>query len=439
MPKRKHKTSKTKRINIIYDATMLPLSVERDSDRTGIFFVSLNLLKQFMARKEFNVALYCDPVYLHLLDKAVREVLPQAALLPVINRAKRSRFMTYKSDLLLKKDLHKEKKHILRKTFYHYLAQLSGGLGKAALFLNKTDLKGWDIFFSPAHPAPSFVAKDEKIKEFYVVHDVIPLLLPEYASSINGWLGRLISSVNNKSFYFANSAYTRQDFLRHVPAIKENKIGVIPLSTGSEPGLPASKNDIEAVREKYGIPSHAGYALSVSTFEPRKNILFTVKNFIAFIVKFKITNLVFVIAGSNHEELRQKLSAEIEGWEEYGRYIITPGYVRDGDLNALYFGAQFLIFMSVYEGFGLPVLEAMKRGCPVICSDVTSVPEVIGNCGITVNPSDGNGFIKALEKMHFNKEFREECSAKGFDRAKLFSWDKAADIITGKIKETLNC
>ena len=115
--------------------------------------------------------------------------------------------------------------------------------------------------------------------------------------------------------------------------------------------------------------------------------------------------------------------------------ILQIGYVDDEDLSALYSGAEMFLFMSLYEGFGMPVLEAMNCGLPVICSNCTSIPEVIGDCGIQVNPHSDEEMVSALEKMYFDREFRNSCVEKGIERAKLFTWEKCADIIDNKITE----
>jgi len=99
------------------------------------------------------------------------------------------------------------------------------------------------------------------------------------------------------------------------------------------------------------------------------------------------------------------------------------------------------VFPSLYEGFGLPVLEAMKCGCPVITTNLTSIPEVISDCGILIdmenNPKEQ--FVEAISKIYSDENFREDCSKKGLERAKLFSWTKCTRIIVEKIKKDIYC
>ena len=118
---------------------------------------------------------------------------------------------------------------------------------------------------------------------------------------------------------------------------------------------------------------------------------------------------------------------------QYRDKIITIGYVDDEDMSALYSGAEIFVFPSLYEGFGIPVLEAMKCGCPVITSNTTSMPEVIGDCGIQINPMEDQELIEALKKMYFDTEFRNECALKGIERSKQFTWEKCVDAIKEEI------
>ena len=107
--------------------------------------------------------------------------------------------------------------------------------------------------------------------------------------------------------------------------------------------------------------------------------------------------------------------------------VLITGYVPEEDLAPLYSGAEVFVFPSLYEGFGLPVLESMQCGCPVIASNSSSIPEVIGGAGVIVEARDRNGLCRALEKVLSSSALREEMSKKGLARAKKFSWNKSAE------------
>ena len=112
--------------------------------------------------------------------------------------------------------------------------------------------------------------------------------------------------------------------------------------------------------------------------------------------------------------------------------------MKDEDLPGLYSNALMFVYPSLYEGFGLPVLEAMKCGCPVITSNTSSLPEVIGNAGIKINPESDEEMIQAYEKFYYDNFFRELCSERGQIRAKNFTWAGCADEIIDFINTKLN-
>ena len=110
------------------------------------------------------------------------------------------------------------------------------------------------------------------------------------------------------------------------------------------------------------------------------------------------------------------------------------GYVDDDDLPILYSNAEWFVFTTQYEGFGLPPLEAMQCGCPVITSNNSSLPEVIGDAGIMIDWDSDEQHVEAYEKYYFKEELRKENSRKGLERAKLFSWKKTVDEMVEVMK-----
>lgn len=169
------------------------------------------------------------------------------------------------------------------------------------------------------------------------------------------------------------------------------------------------------------------------TIEPRKNLLFAIKNFLKFIDKNNINDFIFVLGGGHWDAFLSQFKEEVGNIEKYKDKIVRIGYVDDEDLSALYSDAFCFVYPSLYEGFGLPPLEAMKCGAPVITSDVSSLPEVVGDDAIKINPKDDVALQNAYKKLYENEELRIDLANRGLKRAELFSWKKTADIIVDKI------
>ena len=287
----------------------------------------------------------------------------------------------------------------------------------------------------------SYRRKLKNIKRFLFLHDVIPLILEDLYNEINlssEWFRRLLKSLNSDDYYFSNSQSTKNDFIKYAPALTPEKISVAYLGANENFYKVTDDEKIRSIKEKYNIPQDKKYIFSLCSLEPRKNLIFAVKNFIEFIKKNNIEDFVFVLGGGQVKQFQPKLEKEISNLKEFKNKILKIGYVADEDLSALYSGAEIFVYPSIYEGFGMPVLEAMQCGCPVIPSNVSSLPEVIGSAGIQINPENDNELIKAYEKMYFDKNFKEECARESLKRASQFSWEKCVNIITDEIEKSLS-
>ena len=411
-----------KKINVLYDATCICDILTKDSSRSGIFFVAYNVLLQLLKREEFNVYLYTDKI---------------VKLTEIINNYKEfSNCKIYKPILVgyvnFLLNLRSGKKNLFKKLLFLNL-QISILKRLTRFYLEYfTSACDIDIYFSPRDASPGFIAKNKHIKKYLILHDIIPLV-DGYESVPPCWFANLIASINSSDTYFANSEYTKKDFIKYVPKINPDNITVIPLSTGK----PYFKLDdtlyINHIKRKYGIPTDKKYIFSLCNLDPRKNLIFAIKNFLRFVEKNNLNDFIFVLGGAHFPEFVEIMNKNIENLGEQQQKILRIGYVEDEDMSALYSGAEMFVYPSLYEGFGIPVLEAMKCGLPVICSDTTSLPEVIGDCGIQINPCSDEELVNAMEKMYYDRDFRTECVRKGLERAKLFTWKKCVDIIEDKI------
>ena len=297
-------------------------------------------------------------------------------------------------------------------------------------------VNSFDIYFSPMYKLPDYIEKNKHIKKYVMLYDPVPLVMDDNIASFeDSWFMQLVHQINKNDNYFTISDFAKKEFVCHVSALDEDSITATHLAAGNSfyPDRDAERN--RTVREKYGIPQDKRYFLSLCTIEPRKNLVFAVKNFITFIKNNNITDLVFVLAGGHWAQFSAEISKAISDFDNQNSIIIQTGYVDEEDLSPLYSNAECFVYVSKYEGFGLPPLEAMQCGTPVITSNVASLPEVVGDAGIMVNPYDDSALIKAYESIYSDVDLRKELSKKGIERAKQFSWKKCVDTMVEKFKE----
>ena len=192
-------------------------------------------------------------------------------------------------------------------------------------------------------------------------------------------------------------------------------------------------NKTFSILNNYGINEPG--ILYVGGLEPRKNVDGIITSFYKLKTRGVIHKLVIVSATKGHYydkilRMIKKLKLEKE--------VIFTGYVQPDDLPKVYNAADLFVFPSFYEGFGLPPLEAMACGCPVITSNTSSLPEVVGDAGIMVDPHHAEGLADAMHKVLNNDGLKQDMIKRGLKRAKMFSWEKAAKK-TLKIYNLLNC
>jgi glycosyltransferase involved in cell wall biosynthesis len=229
-------------------------------------------------------------------------------------------------------------------------------------------------------------------------------------------------SVKRAARILTLSEHTRRDMIETYGTSPE-RITAIPLAAPSYFGRVREKRELQRVRHIYGI--EGDYILCVSSIQPRKNLPRLVRAYESLRNKRgpgKLPKLVLVgkCAWLYDETLRSI---------EEGRMkdsIILTGYVPQSDLPALYSGSICFVYPSYFEGFGLPPLEAMKCGTPVIAGNRTSLPEVVGDAGILVDPFDVDAIAAAIERLIDETDLRQQLSVKGVARSRLFDWNETA-------------
>ena len=282
-----------------------------------------------------------------------------------------------------------------------------------------------DVFIEPAHFGPFLLP--ERIKRVTVIHDMTPLLYPEW-HTLRGWMLQkafLPSIIRRADLIITNSAYTKSDIVR-LTGKDPNRIAFSHL--GVDPSFKPTNNKL--IIQKIGITF--SYILYLGTIEPRKNI----ENLIEAFEKFKSLNkdseLKLVIAGKmgwKTEQIKKKLESSAVKDD-----IVLPGYVNRSDMPSLYSHAKMVIYPSLYEGFGMPIIEAMACGVPVLCSKVSSMPEVGGFHAFYFDPNDPHSICETMVHVHEQKEYN---SKKAIAYAQSFSWKEMATDIIRAIEKLL--
>lgn len=416
--------------NLIYDATLLVNAYETNLFRTGLYRVCSELLTQIQNKTSFQIYLYDVYGRERILRQHICKDYPETKVLGVESTI--YCFLTYKvlkiADICrinqrnvkgVKRFFYKSIKHIIL-TYAKICAKLCA---KQSIML-----ESFDAYMSTYYPIPDFVQKSE-IFRLLIVHDLIPLSHPEYfpSKANEKLLYEVINSVRENDFVICVSNSTKKDFLKFRPDFNTENVIVAHLA-GKSCFKPVSKDNPKAIAllQTLGIGDKP-FILSVCTMEPRKNLVLLINAYIEILKQFKTSSPKLVLTGAygwNSESLLDKLK-NVE--TDYPGYVCLTGYMSDEQLSILYSLASVFVYPSLYEGFGLPPLEAMQCGTPVVVSDSSSLPEVVGDAGLKVSPTSISELKTAIIKMlGSDNGFYKEKSIK---RASEFSWEKMSGVI----------
>ena len=254
------------------------------------------------------------------------------------------------------------------------------------------------------------------------VHDLAFLHWPHFITKASAaYYGQIDRAVRHARHIIVPSENTKHDLIGQL-GVPDNKVSVIP--EAADPlfkPLPVEPTRAEVVR-RYGIPF--SYIFFVSTIEPRKNVTGLLNAFHYLREHYNTTNTGLVLAGSEGWLYEETLETVRRLNLEQSTFFL--GRVSDEDLRKLYVGARCHIHPAHYEGFGLPPLEAMACGTPTIVSNSSSLPEVVGDAALLVNPNDPEEIAVALHRLLSDDDLHAELREKGFQRANCFSWETAA-------------
>ena len=270
---------------------------------------------------------------------------------------------------------------------------------------------------------PNYVIKPvgKKVKTVLTIHDLAFERMPETLEQKNlEFIRKFVPpSVERADKIIAVSEFTRSELVHYYPAAK-GKTEVVYHGVDEEFARPISAEKMEAARKKYSLPET--YILAVGTIEPRKNIQGLLQA--CKILFEKQSGIDLVLCGAKGWKC-DELVNEIMGGD-LSRRIRWTGYVDQIELPALYHGARLFVYPSLYEGFGLPCLEAMAAGVPVVCSGTTSVPEVVGETALKIEPENPESIAAGIDRIISDKTFAAEMVRKAKTRAAQFTWQNTA-------------
>ncbi|MPM15123.1 D-inositol-3-phosphate glycosyltransferase [bioreactor metagenome] len=276
---------------------------------------------------------------------------------------------------------------------------------------------GDSIFHSPNYFLPPFPGKSVA-----TIHDLSHIVCPQFhpAARVELLKRDLPKSVARADFLITDAESVRREVIEHF-AWPEDRICTVPLGVDAS-FHPRTPQETSPLLRRLGL-EHAGYSLYVGTIEPRKNLARLIRAYEKLPEPLR-TRVPLVLGGSRgwqadeiHDLMERGARA---GWLRY------LDFVAQEDLPFLYAGARLFCFPSLYEGFGLPPLEAMASGTPVLTSSTSSLPEVVGDVALTVHPEDEQAITDALQRGLEDDAWNSSASIRGVKRSRAFTWEQCA-------------
>jgi glycosyltransferase involved in cell wall biosynthesis len=304
-------------------------------------------------------------------------------------------------------------------------------------FVKKTNRFLWNLWYLPMYlrknPVDIYHTQyivpfwfPKNIKLVTTIHDISFNYFPEYIKKSDlFFLKTFIPRSIRKSYrVIAVSKYSREDIIKFYQSSDEKVDYTYNGIDFERFNQIFSESRKEDVRKKYRLPEN--FVLYIGTLQPRKNIPALVDAFSVLMEKNDQKDLKLVIAGNRQARNFDPRIDEVIEKYNLQKNVLFPGWIDEEDKPALYKLANCFVFPSLYEGFGIPIVEAMAAGTPAVCSNKTSLPEVGEEGVLLVDPENKEEFAKNINKILTDENFRVDLAKNGIEQAKKFSWQKTA-------------
>lgn len=404
-------------MNIVFDASLLGLGHFHPQARTGVNRLAEHLVRGLADSPDVMLSL-AAPTHLSETLRWVEDVMPNYNL-PFANRGGELKLAELEKNLLRRLDTRSVSSKVLRRIFYK--GRLAFSLNSSRIMMDR--YPAGTVYHSPFFAIPTYIGSNRRVQKVLTVNDLIPIQHPEWFLSGEQAVQQAVRTLSGDAHVITVSESTKNDFCQYT-GFDPQRVTPIHLAASRRLFYPVTDPErLQQIKKQYGLHDDP-YLLSIATLEPRKNIRHLVQCFARLVADQAIpTELKLVLVGTKGWKMDEWLT-EIRASEQLLSRLIFTGYVPDEDLAALYSGASAFLFPSLYEGFGLPPLEAMQCGLPVITSNVSSLPEVVGNAAITVSPTDADALCQAIIDVISSDELNRRLRVDALLQAKLFSWEK---------------
>jgi len=441
-------------IHVLYDISILGIR-HRDRKSFGISRTTESLLRSLLDRADLSIAASSDLTFnvwyysrLFLAESDLSENLPWSSTAfnaqirdqltqLFLKDEKFAKFIQFlQRNKLLQTQTALNQLYQLRYQLVNY--QFSGTPSRNLAKIN--------IYHSAYYPIPEQVKQRKKIKSLLTIHDLIPILYPEWCGMLGDDvkyfhpefnLPKTLATIDPDTWIVCPSEATKHDLCNHLgQQLDPAKVFVTPWGVSNQFQPCHDLEKITAVKQKYKIPD-VQYLLCLSTLEPRKNVDGVIRAFREAIKQEKIYDLAIVIAGALGWQY-EPIFREAHRFPRLAPRIIFTGSVAEADLSVLYSGALMFVYPSFYEGFGLPPLEAMRCGTPVITSNSSSLPEVVGDAALLVDPRDETAIADRILRIYQSPKLRQTLTEKSLQQSQKFSWERCAQATVDVYHQALN-